>query len=500
MSGLDPDVSPSHSIFWVSVAPLLAVLVSVGFNASYGTIYIEPLLTEAQNRALQQGIVLFNGLAFPPVALAWTWLVLSLRPALQVSVTGLALPVAEKLLARAINLPWYFTGMVALANLLCLPVFYVIVRGVGEAVHPDFVLHLIVAIFIAAMITITIAFFLIELLVQSLLLPRLSQASSVSDVPGALTLSLGMRGLLMSLAAGVGPITMLLLLGWVEDDQRGSMNSFRLAVGVLGIAFGLVSAWLLGRMVLPPVRALRQASRAVACGDLQAEVKLVRADEFGTLIQEFNRMLQELREKQRLRETFGLHVGEAAAEQILARDPGLGGQQLEVTALFCDIRGFTAMSAGRPPAEIVGKLNTFLGIMVDIVEFRHGGMINKFLGDGFMALFGVSGQGSDHALAAVTAAREMVSADVAFDMGIGIHTGPAVVGNIGSPHRLEYTAIGSTINLAARLEGLTKVLEVPVLLSRETQKGLPSTIALRALGFHPVRGATEPMELFTLQG
>lgn len=498
-----PEMSGSgargRDLFWICVSPLLAVLISVAFNVAYGLTYIEPLLTVAQNQALQQAILRFNVLAFPLVALCWVWLVASLRPALVADANArLESESRQRLRARAINLPWYFAAMVAISNLLCLPVFLSAVRAVGEPLHATFALHLAVAVFIAAMITITIAFFLIELLVQAWLLPVLFRQLPATGVPGALTLTLGLRGLLMSLAAGAGPITMLLLLGWVEDEQRGTINHFRLAVGALGVMFGLVSAWLLGRMVLPPVMALRQASRAVSAGRLDAEVRLVRADEFGTLIHEFNRMLHELREKQRLRETFGLHVGQAAAEQILANDPGLGGQLRTVTALFCDIRGFTASSASRPPAEVVARLNEFLGAMVDIVESRHGGMINKFLGDGFMALFGATHDVPGHAESAVNAAREMLQAATTYHIGIGIHTGEAIVGNIGSPSRLEYTAIGSTINIAARLESLTKDLAEPVLLSDATRRLLSGDIPLRALGAHAVRGMAAPMELHAL--
>ncbi|HXG29341.1 MAG TPA: adenylate/guanylate cyclase domain-containing protein [Nevskiales bacterium] len=488
---------PRWALIWISLAPVLAVLVSVAFNVAYGTVYIEPLLTPHQNAALRQAILHFNALAFPPVALIWGWLVFSLAPALRADAAA-AQDVLRRARARAINLPWHFSALIVLANLACLPVFLAAVRGTAEPLHDDFPLHLAVAVFIAAMITITIAFFLVELLVQALVLPRLFPRGAAAIAPGAISLSLGLRGLLLSLAAGVGPVAMLLLLGWVEDDQRGSINHFRLAVGALGVLFGLVSAWLLGRVVLPPVRALQAAARAVSRGRLDAEIGLVRADEFGTLIEEFNRMLRELRDKQRLRETFGLHVGERAAQQILARDPGLGGQLREVTVLFCDIRGFTAFSAERAPADVVGQLNAFLGVAVEIIEQRHGGMINKFLGDGFMALFGATDGQTGHAAAAVTAARDLLAAPLAFRVGVGIHSGPAIVGTIGSPHRLEYTAIGETVNLAARLEGLTKVLGCPLLFSGTTRERLPAELPERALGRHELRGQPAPVAVFTL--
>jgi adenylate cyclase len=165
---------------------------------------------------------------------------------------------------------------------------------------------------------------------------------------------------------------------------------------------------MVSRLFLEPIDYLRSAAQAVARGRLDVEVPLVRADEFGLLIGEFNHMLVELREKERLRRTFGLHVGQKAAEAILARDPGVGGVEEIITVMFVDIRSFTSMSAAATPRRVVEVLNKFLRVMVQVVEERHGGMVNKFLGDGFLALFGVGGSLKAHADAAVAAALEML--------------------------------------------------------------------------------------------
>ncbi|MGH8560434.1 MAG: adenylate/guanylate cyclase domain-containing protein [Nevskiales bacterium] len=485
----------------VGLAPMLAVLVSVIFNVWYSVIYIKPLLTPYQHQLLQQSLLLFNLVAFPLAGALWGGIVASLRRPLCALQYGQQPDVGDlaRAQARAINLPWHFAAIVLAANLAVGLILQVVVTGSQEPVFESFSLHLLIAISIAALITITIAFFLIELLVLLLIFPLLFSEGRPYETRGALPLSLPMRAVLMAVAGGIGPIIMLLLIGWADDAQRGaSLNMFRLAVGLLGVSFSLIGAVLFGRLVMNPIRKLSQASQSVAAGNLATRIRLQRADEFGALADEFNRMVGELGEKQRLRETFGLHVGEGAAEQILARDPGLGGQLREITALFCDIRGFTALSADLAPAEVVARLNAFLGVMVDVVELQHGGMVNKYLGDGFMALFGASGRESAHAEAAVYAARDMLAAETAFSIGIGIHTGTAIVGNIGSPRRLEYTAIGDTINLAARLEGLTKTLGAPVLFSRTTRDRLPDAMAVRNLGSHAVRGQPAPVEIFSL--
>ncbi|MEW5860606.1 MAG: HAMP domain-containing protein [Cyanobacteriota bacterium] len=140
-----------------------------------------------------------------------------------------------------------------------------------------------------------------------------------------------------------------------------------ISVGVLGMVFGFSSAWMVGQLVVEPVEELQQAARMVASGNLNIHIKLLRADEFGPLIDDFNDMIEELRDKQRLQETFGRHVGQTAAQQILQRDPSLGGVEQELTIVFADIRNFTARSAVSSPQQVVAMLNLFLTAMVKIV-------------------------------------------------------------------------------------------------------------------------------------
>ena len=181
----------------------------------------------------------------------------------------------------------------------------------------------------------------------------------------------------------------------------------------------------------------------------------------------------EVEEKKRLenvRRTLGLHVGHKVAEQILARDPGLGGTEQQVTVMFVDIRSFTARAANLKPHEAMSFLNRFLHAMVEVVEIEHGGMINKFLGDGFMALFGVDSAQHNHADKALAAGRDLerrlerLNSDLvrcgeeAIRIGIGINTGRVVVGSIGSPERMEFTVIGNPVNIASRIEALNKTV------------------------------------------
>ena len=223
-------------------------------------------------------------------------------------------------------------------------------------------------------------------------------------------------------------------------------------------------------------------------------------------------------ERRQIRAVFGRYVGPAVVNELL-RDPAalyLGGRRQEVTVMFADVRGFTAFSAGRPPEEVVARLNEYMTAMARVV-FHHGGMLDKYLGDGLMAVFGVPLPRPDHARAALAAAVEMQRAvdelnqtvaargEPPFTVGLGISSGPVVVGNVGHPERMDYTVIGETVNLASRLEGLNKELGTRVLFSEQTyrlaQGGAagPLPWPVRRIGAVSVRGFAEPVNVYTLE-
>jgi adenylate cyclase len=197
------------------------------------------------------------------------------------------------------------------------------------------------------------------------------------------------------------------------------------------------------------------------------------------------RLTGEERERTRLRQIFGRYVSEEVVEKLLAsgRQPDLGGEALTVTVLFADIRHFTSMSESLTPHEVVEMLNNYFSRVCEPI-LAQGGTVDKFIGDAVMAVFGSPAPHGDHARRALRAALAMAERAQEFDawlaqrfvnrglpdfhIGIGVHTGEAVVGNIGSPQRFEFTAIGDTVNTASRLEGLTKELGWDIVASSET--------------------------------
>lgn len=508
-----------HAPAIVIAAPFAAAVLGSLFNIWYNVTQVDPLLTGAQRGTFSQTIMFYNGLAYPVLVLIWVGAVRPVQRVYQRLLKDEAVPEDElsRARVRAINLPWFLGGVMGLGWLLSAPTLTGALHGSPDGVDPRVLFHLPVSIIISALITITHGFFIVELLTERLLFPVLFSDRSPAGIPGTISLPLNRRNLLSAIAVCVCPILSLVLLAFVDADSVDELNWFMIYVGAIGIVLGMICSWMVSTHVVVPVNALQKAAQRVAAGHLDVQIDLRRADEFGPLIDEFNHMIDEMRAKRELRQRFGLHVGRRTAELILAQDPGLGGSEQQITVMFCDIRNFTARCAQTPASGIVPLLNRFLTMMVEVVEDQHGGNVNKFLGDGFMALFGIGVDSSgevDPASSAQSAVqagldmmerlREMnaslVSAGVPdLGIGIGLHFGTAIVGSIGSDDRLEYTAIGDTVNIASRVEGLTKKLDAPLLLTRQVLDCLDrKSFSIRAIEPQSVKGQPEPLEIFTV--
>ena len=221
------------------------------------------------------------------------------------------------------------------------------------------------------------------------------------------------------------------------------------------------------------------ALRHVEGGHYDAVVPVVSHDEFSLIARQTNTMISGLREKERLKTIFGKYVSAPVAREILTREEGadLGGREVQVAVLFTDIRNFTPLTERSAPQEVIDILNQYFTLVVRAVHQQQG-VLDKFIGDEIMAVFGL-GNGTNPCQAALDTAIE-IRRDLAgmhqglaerqlpaIETGIGIHYGPVVAGNIGSQERLEYTVIGDTVNIAARLESLTKTIARPIALSEE---------------------------------
>jgi len=220
--------------------------------------------------------------------------------------------------------------------------------------------------------------------------------------------------------------------------------------------------------------------------------------------------------RRRTRAMFSRYVSPRVADEILKNPFGaeLGGKKQELSIMFCDIRGFTAFSENKDPQEVIARLNQYLTVMTQVI-FRHGGTLDKYLGDGLMAFFGAPVYYEDHADRAIQAAKEIqleveklnqgwaARGEVPLKVACGINSGTAVVGNVGSPERMDYTLIGEEVNLASRVEALSKLFQVLIVISERTLNFLTDDQireSLYYLGAEKVKGFTRPIACYSIKG
>ncbi len=253
-----------------------------------------------------------------------------------------------------------------------------------------------------------------------------------------------------------------------------------------------------------PIRDLTRATERVSAGDYGQRLPVVQDDDLGALAASFNRMQAGLAERQRLSVAFGNYVDPALAARLLAQgDDAFTGERREVSVMFLDIRDFTAFADVNTAEDTVARLNTLFELVVPAVV-GAGGHINKFLGDGTMAVFGAPNEIADHAGAAVSAAlaiQRLVTDrfDGEMRIGVGINTGVVIAGTIGAGGHLEFAVIGDTTNVASRVEQLTKTTGDTILLTQQCVDALgtrPPGLVDR--GFHALKGKSAPIRVFGL--
>ncbi|HET6146209.1 MAG TPA: adenylate/guanylate cyclase domain-containing protein [Polyangia bacterium] len=313
-------------------------------------------------------------------------------------------------------------------------------------------------------------------------------------------------------------VPMVLWAQWVSvpvSPSPGGVAGFTLGLYVLLLLLGALSlsvrqmASVAAVATVAEILLQRQAGIGPSAWVASAVVLGCAAAAAAHLIHRIRALVGSVADEQRKRERLGRYFSPAVAERLQGQAVQTGGADAqELTVLFSDIRDFTTISSVLTPPEVVRLLNEYLGRMVEKV-FQHGGTLDKFIGDGIMAYFGAPLADAEHAshaiecalamldeLASLNAARVARGAG-ALRIGIGLHTGVAVVGDIGSPERrLEYTAIGDTVNVASRIEGLTKTAGVPLLVSAATRAQAGTRYTFRPFEPMNIRGKSEPMAIF----
>jgi adenylate cyclase len=341
--------------------------------------------------------------------------------------------------------------------------------------------------------------------------------SEVRDVP---RLRVRLRLLAVFFLTSGVPLTLLAIVAYrrtalvAGDPARADVLlmetlltvAFLVVVG-LWAAIGL--SLFVANSVAGPLRELETLMARVERGDLEARAPVVSNDEIGGLAEGFNRMVAGLKERDFVKDTFGKYVTREIRDEILAGRVGLEGEQREVTILFADLRDFTPWVEATEPREVVRELNRYFGEMEAAVR-EHGGLVLQFIGDEIEAVFGAPIPAADHARRAVRAALDMRAALERFNAarmaagkpplrhGIGVHTGTVLAGSIGGADRLSYALVGDAVNLASRIQDLTKAAGTDILISATTIAALDGTVAVTPLPAVKVKGRSDEVEVFAV--
>ncbi len=359
----------------------------------------------------------------------------------------------------------------------------------------------------------TLSYLAIEILNRTILLPKVFPEGHISRNGFSFRPSFKHLMLFCFIVSSVFPVVILLSSYISVQVNNGlELHSGVIIVSVMLLIIAFVITMSLSRLILNPLKNLTEASKRIQKGDYKSRVGIVTSDELGELADSFNDMADSLAEKEFMRDTFGKVVDPEVRDYLMSGagraslGEALGGETREVTVLFCDIRSFTAMSEKMAAAEVVSLLNRYFTALGQCITAHHG-IINKYIGDAIMAIFGapVASQNSaeDAFLAAMDMRKALVQVNKEFiedglpelKFGIGIHTGPVFAGTIGAENRMEYTVIGDTVNTASRLESLCKTYTTDLLVSEAAASKLKTP--LEFVTDAQIRGKTEPMKVYT---
>ena len=344
------------------------------------------------------------------------------------------------------------------------------VMGLTESISVS--LYILAAVMLGGMSTTAVWY----LVVERILRPVLARALTGDALDRRFGPTIQLR-LIMAWAVATGvPLlgVSVLAVGYLADAGFAASRTFAaiLLLVAVAVVVGLFAILIAVRAVAERIRALRRALARVQAGDFGARVEVDDGSEIGRLQTGFNTMAAGLAERERIRDAFGTYVDHTVAEHILDAGSTLAGEEVDVTLMFVDVRGFTAFAERLRPADVVATLNRLFERIVPLVH-RHGGHVDKYAGDGLMAVFGAPRRHVDHADRALAAALQIADAVEdefagTLSVGIGLNSGPVVAGNVGGAGRLEFSVIGDAVNVAARVESATRETGDVVLITDRT--------------------------------
>ncbi|MBO0768131.1 MAG: HAMP domain-containing protein [Solirubrobacterales bacterium] len=381
--------------------------------------------------------------------------------------------------ARAVLLaPARLFGVQLLLWLLAAPLFGV----VDFTYSPHLGLRIGTIIVFTGVVTASCAYLAAERLLRSLAAHALSDgAPSLLIVPGVTT-----RTLLAWMLGTAVPMLGLAVVGILAlaDDATLTVQNLGATIVTLcgiGTVVGFIAVLLAARTIAEPIGSVRRALAGVERGEFDGRVPVYDGSQIGQLQLGFNQMAAGLAERERIRQAFGTYVDPDVVARVIDEGTDLAGEQVDVTCMFIDVRSFTQFAEQHEPPEVVAAINRMFDRVVPIIQ-AYGGRVDKFVGDGLLAVFGAPRRLANHADSALSAGRDIAALWAAVDtselsIGIGLNSGPVVAGNVGGGGRFEFSVIGDPVNVASRVEAATRQTGDVLLISEQTRDRLSSVPA-----------------------
>ncbi len=428
---------------------------------------------------------------------------------------------SKKAQQRLLNLPFVMVG-INLAAWIILPAliassFYLFMKASLMTC-----IFLYFRTFMIGLIASGLSFFIVEGFSRKTLIPLFFPQGRLSAVPRTIKIPILRRIRLLYGAGTVNP--MIILVGTLffaaweakgaqihPENLLSEILLFTLILCTIFVVIALRLNFLVQGSIQRPIEEMLGIMEGVKRGDFSQRVRVLSNDEIGVLGDAGNAMIAGLAERERIRDTFGKYVTPEIRDEILAGRIPLDGERRLATLLFSDLRGFTTYVEENAPEEVIKSMRAYFTAMQQAIRM-HQGIVLQYVGDEIEAVFGVPLGYDDHPDKAVFAALEMrrrleelnigrmKEGKTPFGHGIGIHTGMVLAGNTGSEDRLSYALIGDTVNLASRIEQLTKPLHCDILVSEETAKRLENAFQMKAETPQRVRGYSRPLTVYRVLG
>jgi adenylate cyclase len=428
---------------------------------------------------------------------------------------------SEKALRRILNLP-IGAAFVNLAMWGLVASGVVVYFRVYRDLSLFHALFMFFRTFMIGMVIAGLSFFLLENHLRMKWIPLFVPFGRLTAVPGAVRIPIMRRIRALWGAGTLNPMIILvgtLFFTWIEvranpvpvEELSTSIFHFTILLCGLFVIIALGLNFLVEKSIRWPVGEMVHAVKAVGSGDFSHRIRVVSNDEIGILGDAGNEMIAGLADRERIRESFGRYVTPEIRDRILAGLIPSDGERTTATVLFSDLRDFTPYVEENSPEEVVKSMRSYFTAMQEAIS-SHQGLVLQYVGDGIEASFGAPVPCEVHAEEAVIAALEMRKAleglnrtrqqmgKQVFRQGIGIHTGPVLAGNTGSRNHLSYALVGETVNVAARIENLTKQFQCDILISEETASLLKRRFELIREPPIMVKGYSRPITVFRVLG